>query len=262
MKLTMIRLVSAALLVTGVHVPSVIAAGDSIVEANVKVVAAGEEVAVARIPDGIYLRSVNDPDDIIWERLPEYRVHLAPAPAVHPSVELRQKDGDQGQDVYFTLARTSDRFYVRLRWRDDSRDTATGSNRFRDGAAVQFSIGDDSTSYVMGSGQEDPVNIWYWRSDSNAVESLGAGGPGSTTRLDDQPVTGDARYQTGEKPGANQWIVVMSRPIAVTGAFQVPLNRSKVPMAFALWQGATAQRDGLKNVSEDWIVADLGEQQQ
>lgn len=259
MKPTLTNITTAAALALSMATNAPLAAGDSIVEANVKIIEAGQEVAVSKIPDGIYLRSVNDPDDIIWERLPEYRVHLAPAPAVHPSVELRIDEDDQGQDVYVTLAKTSERFYVRLRWRDETRDAATRRDRFRDGAAVQFAIGDEATSYIMGTGPEEPVNIWYWRSDRNIVESLAAGGPGSTTALEDQPVSGDARYMLGENPVANQWVVVMSRPIDTTGAHQVSLDRAKVPMAFALWQGGTGQRDGLKNVSEDWILVNLAE---
>lgn len=236
------------------------AAGDSIVEANVKALEAGDMVAVSRIPDGVYLRSVDDPDDAIWERLPEYRTHLLPAPPVHPSVELRLDENDSGREVYFSLARTAERFYVRLRWRDETRDVATLHDRFRDGAAVQFAVGDEATSYIMGTGPEEPVNIWYWRSDANSVESLAAGGPGSTTRLEEQPVSGDSRYQLGEETAANQWVVVMSRPIAAAGEHQVSFERAQVPIAFALWEGSDGQRDGLKSVSEDWILVDLAAQ--
>ena len=231
------------------------AAGDTIVEANVKELWPGDEVTVSRIPDGVYLRSVNDPDDIIWERLPEYRTHLDPAPPVHPSVELRLDEDDPGRDVYFTLARTSDRFYVRLRWRDATRDVTTASDRFRDGAAVQFALGNEDTSSIMGTGPEEPVNIWYWRSDHNSIENLAAGGPGSTTRLDQQPVSGDSLYR-GEAESGN-WVVVMSRPIATEGDHQVSLDRAQVPLAFALWQGSDGQRDGLKSASEDWILVNL-----
>ncbi|MGI9500060.1 MAG: ethylbenzene dehydrogenase-related protein, partial [Geminicoccaceae bacterium] len=232
--------------------------GDSLVEANVKELMAGDEVSVSRIPDGVYLRSVNDPDDIIWERLPEYRIHAAPAPPVHESVELRLDDDDLGRDVYFTLARTSERFYVRLRWRDETRDTETRTDRFRDGAAVQFAIGDEATSAIMGTGPEEPVNIWYWRSDADRIENLAAGGPGSTTRLDEQPVSGDSLYSSNGGSSDGQWIVVMSRPIDASGDHQISFDRDKLPIAFALWQGSDGQRDGLKSVTEDWIIADLG----
>lgn len=235
----------------------VLAEGLSLVEANVKLLEAGDTVLASKIPDGIYLRSVNDPDDIIWERLPEYRVEMAPAPAVHESVELRVNYDEESHFVYLTLARTSDRFYVRMRWRDDTRDLTTRSNRFRDGAAVQFSLGDDVTSYVMGDGPDAPVNIWYWRSDRDEVQNLAAGGPGSTTILDEQPVSGGAKYVTKDSAGASEWTVVMSREISATGTHHVTLDRNQVPLAFALWQGAQDQRDGLKSVSNGWILVDM-----
>ena len=234
------------------------AMADSIIEANTALLEAGDTVAASRIPDGIYLRGVNDPKDIIWERLPEYRVEMLPAPAVHESVELRIDYDADPIPVYLNIARTSERFYVRLRWRDDSKDTETRMDRFRDGAAVQFSLGDDETSYLMGDGPEDAVNIWYWRSDSGAVQNLAAGGPGSTTMLDSQPVSGEAIYLDNDGD-PNEWVVVMSRPIPVSGDFEASFRRAEVPMAFAVWQGSDGQRDGYKSVSDGWILVEIGD---
>ncbi|MBW4984980.1 dimethylsulfide dehydrogenase [Mameliella sp. CS4] len=233
-----------------------LSAAQSMAEANVKLIEAYDTVKVSTIPDGIYLRTVNDPDDIIWERLPEYRVAMSPAPAVHESVELRVNYDAEVSYLNMTLAKTSERFYVRLRWVDDTRDTATAFDRFRDGVAVQFSLGDDETSYMMGDGPDSAVNIWYWRSGEDAVQNLAAGGPGSTTLLEEQPVSGESQYF--DKDGdPNEWTVVMSRPIKAQGAHNVSLDRDVVPMAFALWQGAEKQRDGLKSVSEGWIMLDM-----
>lgn len=233
------------------------AAAESIVEANVLKLEAGDIVGVSRIPDGVYLRRANDPDDIIWERLPEYRVELTMAPPWHESVDLRYDEDAPSQYVYVNFARTADRFYVRLRWRDASRDAQTTLDRFRDGVAVQFAIGGDETSSVMGSDAEEPVNIWYWRADSDQIESLAAGGPGSTTHLDAQPVSGASLYQPGETSASNQWVVVMSSPLQSAGEHQVSFDRAQVPVAFALWQGGDGERDGLKRVSDDWILVDL-----
>jgi len=233
-----------------------LSAAQSMAEANVKLIEAYDTVKVSTIPDGIYLRTVNDPDDIIWERLPEYRVAMSPAPAVHESVELRVNYDAEVSYLNMTLAKTSERFYVRLRWVDDTRDTATAFDRFRDGVAVQFSLGDDDTSYMMGDGPDSAVNIWYWRSGEDAVQNLAAGGPGSTTILEEQPVSGESQYSVKDGD-PNQWTVVMSRPIGAQGAHNVSLDRDMVPMAFALWQGAEKQRDGLKSVSEGWIMLDM-----
>ncbi|MBK5932868.1 dimethylsulfide dehydrogenase subunit gamma [Rhodovulum imhoffii] len=233
------------------------APAETVVEANVLRLEAGDIVAAAKIPEGVYLRSVNDPDDIIWERLPEYRVRMVPAPAVHRSVELRVNYDTPDQDLYVTFAHTSERFYVRLRWRDDTADRQTGRDRFRDGAAVQFSLGDDTTSYLMGTGPDQPVNIWYWSADGHQIQNLAAGGYGSLTRLPIQTVSGDGLYT--DNPGdPNEWTVVMSRPLAVRDEYEVALNRAVVPIAFALWQGSEAQRDGLKSVSEGWVLVEPG----
>jgi len=237
--------------------PSVSVA-QTLAEANVKLIEAYDTVKVSKIPDGIYLRSTNDPDDIIWERLPEYRVNMNPAPAVHESVDLRVNYDVDTTQLYMTLAKTSERFYVRLRWVDDSRDQSTAFDRFRDAVAVQFSLGDDDTSFIMGDGPDSAVNIWYWRSDTNSVQNLAAGGPGSTTMLDEQPVSGDAMYASNDGD-PNEWVVVMSRPIAADGEYTAALDRETVPMAFAVWQGADGQRDGLKTVSDGWILLDMRE---
>lgn len=232
------------------------AAAETIVEANVKLIEPYGVVPVARIPEGVYLRSVDDPDDIIWERLPEYRVTLYPAPPVHDSVFLRHDPDLPPRDVIFAVARTDGRFYVRLRWRDGSDDSLRTRDRFVDGVAVQFSMGDDTTSYMMGTGPEEPVNIWYWAADSNAAQSLGAGGPGSTTLLDSQPVTADSRYVPSDTPEAGQWVVVMSRPLSEADLNQVNFDRDELAIAFALWQGENDERDGLKSVSDGWILVD------
>lgn len=234
------------------------AQADTIADANVKLIEAGESVPVAKIPEGIYLRNTNDPDDIIWDRLPEYRVSMMPAPSWHESVELRVNYDAEETFLYFTPARTSERVYMRLRWVDETRDQTTDFDTFRDAVAVQFSLGSEDTSYIMGDGPQSAVNIWYWRSDNDTVQNLAAGGPGSTSMLDQQPVTGESHYVVNEED-PNEWIVVMSRPIAVAGDYEVSFRREGVPAAFAVWQGSEAERDGLKRVSDGWLQLDFSE---
>jgi dimethylsulfide dehydrogenase subunit gamma len=227
--------------------------------ANVLAIADGEVVPVTPIPAGVYLRSPNDPTDVIWDRVPEYQVWLEPAPPWHPSIELRTTDDAKGQPLYFSIVSDRDRLYVKLRWLDPSQDVETKSNRFRDGVALEFALGSaEDTPYMMGL-SEAPVNIWYWHADSNTAENLAAGGPGSTTRLVEQPVSADSAYGTGQTAQDRQWTVVMSRPLAATGEHTVELtgNKDRQPLAFAVWQGAAGQRDGQKNASTDWIMLDL-----
>lgn len=217
---------------------------------------AGSTVQVSRLPDNVYLRDVNDPDDIIWDRIPAYRVALNAAPPVHASTQLRF-DPTQAGYVYFQLARTSERFYVRMRWPDTTQNLANTVDSFSDGAAIQFALNGADTSFMMGTDAEKPVNIWYWRADTGEVENLAAGGYGSTTGLSEQVVTGKAVHHTDE-PGRNQqWHLVMSRELNVSGEYQVGLQTGTVPVSFALWQGEDGQRDGNKIVNMGWVLVDV-----
>ncbi len=245
-----------------VAVLSLAAAGSAVAqqgEANVRVVAAGETIAVTMIPSGVFLRVQNDPTDAIWERVPEYQVWLEPAPAVHQSVSLWQSDSEGGMPLYFSVVSDRQSLYVRLRWQDDSRDVRTTVNEFRDAAAVQFALGNEETTYMMGS-TEQPVNIWYWQLESDAAQNLAAGGPGSTSLLREQTVTAASSYQTSWGAGHKEWAIVMSRPLPASGAYQVDLETRTTaqPLAFAIWQGRKGQRDGHKKASSGWILLDLG----
>ncbi|MDT0511652.1 MULTISPECIES: ethylbenzene dehydrogenase-related protein [unclassified Halomonas] len=227
---------------------------------NITEIKPGDSVQAARLPDNIYLRTEDDPDDIIWDRLPMYRTELFPAPPVHQSVKLRFDEGaNRSKHLYFQVARSSERFYVRLQWKDDSQDTDTTVDSFRDGVAIQYAIGDTDTSYMMGSGPENPVNIWYWRADdTDRVENLAAGGYRSTTTLDEQHVTGAGAYYPDAIEQDSLWRVVMSRPLSADGEYDVDLAREQVPIAFAVWQGSDNERDGNKRVTHTWILLDTG----
>ena len=228
----------------------------TLADPTVREVSAGETVHATSLPEPIYLRNANDPDDIIWARIPAYRTLLSAAPPVHPSTALRFEP-KEAVNLYFQVARTSKRMYVRLRWKDATPNRANTVDAFSDGAAVQWALNGADTSYMMGSGPQKSVNIWYWRADREAVENLAAGGFGSTTTLPEQSVSGKAYYHAQRSGRDNEWHVVMSRPLVSQGEHQATLQKGTLPIAFALWQGEEAQRDGNKRVSHGWIMVNV-----
>ena len=224
---------------------------------NILEVKPGDTVKVSRIPDNIFLRTQNDPDDIIWNRLPTYRSYLLAAPPVHQSVNLRFSEGaNQGKHIYFQVGRTSERLYLRLRWKDATENRATTVDEFTDGVAVQYALKGEDTSYMMGTGADKPVNIWYWTAHQDKVENLAAGGFGSTTLLEQQTVTGSSYYVKKQVALDNEWNVVMSRPYKASDKYDVNFERDTVPMAFAVWQGNDKERDGNKRITHTWILLD------
>ncbi len=230
----------------------------SLADPNALPVKIGDTIPVTVFPGHVFLRVANDPLEILWERVPEYQVELIPAPVVHRSIELRKAQAGEPMPLYFSVASDGERLFVKLRWRDATPDRKTGMDRARDGAAVQFALGpSEKTSHMMGTPQQ-PVNIWYWRSDVDEAENIGAGGFGSATRLAEQPVTARSQYSMARQAEDNHWTVVLSRPLAADGEHGVSLTPGMLQsMAFAVWQGTLEHRDGLKRTTPGWIKVDL-----
>jgi len=225
---------------------------------NASAVRPGETIPLTVFPSQVFLRVANDPQEILWERVPEYQVELVAAPVVHHSVGLRKSSAGAPMPLYFSVASDGERLYVKLRWRDATRDQETGMARSRDGAAVQFAMRPgEQTSHMMGAPNR-PVNIWYWRPDGDRAENLGAGGFGSASILPDQPVSARSHYGTARVADDNQWTVVLSRSLAAGGEHDARFEPGMVhALAFAVWQGDLDQRDGLKRTTQGWINIDF-----
>jgi len=201
---------------------------------------------------------LGNPENAVWREAQEYSMQLGMAPPVHPSINLRYDATAASVPVFLRAATDGNNLYLRMRWADDSENTATSREDFADGAAVQFALGDVATTSFMMGAANGPVNIWYWKAGQPQAQNLAAGGFGSTTLLDKQVVTANAAYGTAEATETNEWTVVLSRSLSEGGEFLADLTPGAVqPLAFAVWDGANSQRDGDKRASTGWIKVDL-----
>jgi complex iron-sulfur molybdoenzyme family reductase subunit gamma len=100
----------------------------------------------------------------------------------------------------------------------------------------------------MGHG-DAPVALWFWRGDGS-VETLAAEGFGTLTRQSPDGVKARGVWKDGK------WYVVFTRTLAAAGEHRVSMAPAKlglVPVAFAVWRGDAAERNGLKRLSA-WQV--------
>lgn len=183
------------------------------------------------------------PEAAIWQKAPATQVALQPAFPGHGSIV-----GTPATERLTAQAvRAGDRLFVKLAWSDRTANTTINdTNKFADGAAVQFPVnGKAATTPFMGDAR-NAVNVWHWRADG-LTENLVAKGFGTSTPVHFEGLKSAAvRTDSG-------WAVVLSRPLKVKPGEGASLQgRGSVPVAFAAWDGNNQERDGLKAVTLEW----------
>lgn len=223
---------AATLLLTTVAVPALVEARPAY------------EIPVHDATDG---ESLDRVDGEAWNEAPPVTVPLSSAGAAVPA-----GDDTTVERVKVAAARTDERLYLQLSWADATQDTSNAEVRaFADAVAVQLPVNESERPPIAMGGSDNMVNVWYW-SGTGTSEELLAGGPGTTTRLDDATLRTNASYSDG------RWRVVVSRPLESSSE-----NRTSIPanqdmdVAFAAWNGSNMERSGQKAASE-WYYLALG----
>ena len=151
---------------------------------------------------------------------------------------LKVQAAHNGQDILF-----------RLEWPDPTQNVDYGDGSvFPDAAGVLFPLNGDAPLQSMGSDQA-PVNAWFWRANfpEGQAQNIIGRGAGTVEQTEKSPVQARARWQDG------RWQVVFARTLATDGAKAVKLVATKpAKVAFAVWDGASQERAGLKSFSKEW----------
>jgi dimethylsulfide dehydrogenase subunit gamma/complex iron-sulfur molybdoenzyme family reductase subunit gamma len=183
------------------------------------------------------------PEAAIWQKSPVTQVVLQPAFPGHGSIV----GTPMTENLTAQAVRAGDRLYVRLAWKDATPNTAIDdTNKFADGAAVQFPVNGKATTTPFMGDIQNAVNVWHWRADGRTL-NLMAKGFGSSTVVPFEGLKSSA-VRTGDG-----WAVVLARPLKVGADEGASLQgRKSMPIAFAAWDGENQERDGLKAVTLEW----------
>jgi hypothetical protein len=213
----------------------------------------------------------------IWQAVPVMWLAMTPQQVTPPM---------GGGDVTRVAVRAlnwENQLFVMLEWADPTVDLGSARPEdYTDAVAVQFPAVAGSAVPAICMGQADQaVNIWQWRADSQEgipaqpasgyvdlypstddlyypakavgnpmaapagpVQNLVAGGFGTVTPAESQVVMGNGVYRNAG------WTVVMSRSFATPDALQPAFSVSTlIDTAFAVWDGGSNNRNGMKSVS-------------
>jgi DMSO reductase family type II enzyme heme b subunit len=178
-----------------------------------------------------------DPLSSSWLGQPAVNVPLYPQASVPPAM----KPAGKGH-VRVRAQRSATTLALHLEWADRKPATTRGIGAFADAAAVQWPRRLAGEPPYVGMGHRGaPVALWFWRADGTA-ELLAAEGFGTLTAQPDGGVQARGEWKNGV------WRVVLSRAAAE--------SQESLPVAFAVWNGEDAERNGLKRLSA-WQMLSL-----
>jgi DMSO reductase family type II enzyme heme b subunit len=155
---------------------------------------------------------------------------------------LKVQAAHNGQNIAF-----------RLEWADETQNTDHGDgSAFPDAVGVLFPLNGKAPLESMGS-PKAPVNAWYWRADlpENEAQNLIAKGLGTAEATPKSSTQARARWADG------RWQVVFTRPLAVDGKGVRLSPKQSAKVAFAVWEGSSQERAGLKSFSKGWRELDI-----
>lgn len=156
---------------------------------------------------------------------------------------LKVQVAHNGKDIAF-----------RLEWADDTENKDHGDGSvFPDAAGVLFPLNKEAPLESMGS-PEAPVNAWYWRGNLSEGEgqNLIARGAGTVQE------TPKSFAQTRSRWSDGRWQVVLARPLTVDGDGVQFSRKKSTKVAFAVWEGSSQERAGLKSFSKHWQDLEIG----
>ncbi|MGH7259267.1 MAG: ethylbenzene dehydrogenase-related protein [Nitrospiraceae bacterium] len=233
-------------------------------------------------PQGLFLRSHYlkgnlpfDPKAQEWEKTTPLILPLSGQVIVQPILSEPSI-----QSLTVRSLHNDKEIMISLEWLDPSKNDTLTVKKFRDGAAVGFSLGNASPLACMGQ-SGNPMNIWHWKADWQAdvdrgkarqekestgipkprhpilhgqrissVEELVASGTSTFTSKQIQGlVQGNASWKDG------RWIVVFKRALQPRDPKDSPIFalHGEQFLSFAVWDGDRGERGGQKAISS-WIT--------
>ena len=188
-----------------------------------------------------------DPMNRSWLNQPATTVSVYPQASVPPAA------APTGAATIKVRAQYSTKMIaLHLEWADDKPAKHRGIGQFADAGAVQWPVryGPGVALPYVGMGHAGmPTALWFWRADGS-VETLAAEGFGTLSAQAPDGVKARSVWKDGT------WRVIFMRALSSPGEHRisiVPAKLGLVPVAFAVWSGDGAERNGLKRLSA-WQV--------
>jgi steroid C-25 hydroxylase gamma subunit len=196
------------------------------------------------------------PDELVspvhpeWDSVPAEIAWLEATPLdAQPSAYVRKAWAEKSHGTVRALTIQAvvagGSLLLRLGWVTASpRDRVSDNDVYADACGVLFPA-DGRTAELSSMGSpQNPVAAWYWRAGLDEAISATATGLGTVERDLSTKIRA-----VGVLRG-NEWHVVFSRSLKGDGPSLS--GGAEIPVGFAVWCGANAERAGLKSHTPSW----------
>ncbi len=199
-----------------------------------------------------------DPAAAAWASVPPETLTMSATPLANQPSEYIKASRDEKQigkcrSLEVQAAHNGNDVFFRLSWGDESENNkeVIDTNMFPDGCGILMPIGGGDTPIEEMGSKDVPVNAWFWRANYKQDEARNtiAHGLGSTEFSKKSPIRARGAWQQGK------WSVVFTRPLSVPElqqeAVQLAVGKT-VKVGFAVWEGGSGERAGVKSFSKEW----------
>lgn len=198
-----------------------------------------------------------DPTAAAWSTVPAEELSMTATPlANQPSGYIKasrdEREIGKVRALNVQCAHNGTEIFFRLSWGDQNENrTVTDTNMFPDGCGILMPMsGSDTPIDEMGS-RDAAVNAWFWRADFKNDEAYNqiAHGLGTTLHTETSPVRARGAWQQGT------WSVVFARALSVPEQAKEAVQLAAggaVKIGFAVWEGGSGERAGVKSFSKEW----------
>lgn len=180
-----------------------------------------------------------------WQSVASEVLTLTPTPldrqpSAYVQTSWAGKSRGEIPSIEVQVLQTADALAIRLQWQASQPNRSINdTNVYADACAMMFpENGKQADLATMGS-PEEPVIAWHWRAGTEDAFSIRATGIGTVTRIKQHGVKARSRWADGK------WQVVFARVLQGDDISLTP--GAVLPVAFAVWCGAVAERAGLKS---------------
>lgn len=198
-----------------------------------------------------------DPTAAAWSAVPAEELTMSATPlANQPSGYIKasrdEKEIGKIRALSVQSAHNGQEICFRLSWGDQTENVAvTDTNQFPDGCGILMPLTTNDTPIDEMGSKDNGVEAWFWRADFKDDKALNqvAHGLGSTAPSEKSPIRARGVWQQGI------WSVVFVRPLTtpaqLTEAVQLAAGGT-VKIGFAVWEGGSGERAGVKSFSKEW----------